>query len=257
MDVLASPELLIGLLQQHSFVVLVIGGVVGGIFAAVVGGGMFFSIPLFQLLFPGVSSGAIVGNIKAGSLVRGVGSMITTFRLIEFRKTLKITAIAFIGTLIGASIIADLDQRWLFFITIVAVIVAEAAPKIAKFVTPKRFTIASFLTGLYTGFLGAGSGILLVALLRLKHPVDADIGIVKANARFAETFLGISAVAIHFFHGNLIATLWVPWALGAFFGGILGGYILTYISALSGKTQKIILRVSFAVTIIVGAFAFF
>ncbi len=246
----------VGLPQEHAFLILVIGGVLGGIFAAVVGGGMFFSIPLFQLLFPEVSLGAIVGNIKTGTLIRGVGSMITTWRLIELRKTLMVSLLAFLGTIVGASVIADLDQRWLLLITIIAVAIAEAAPKLARFMTLHRYNLASVFIGLYTGFLGAGSGILLVAHMRLKHPDDTDIGIVKANARFAETFLGISAVAVHLFHGNLSASLWIPWSIGAFFGGLIGGSLLAYVSGLSGQVQKIILRFSFAVTIAVAALAF-
>lgn len=247
---------ILSILQAHSFAVLVLWGVVVGLIAAVAGGGMFFALPVFQLLFPGISTGAIVGNIKVGSLVRGIGSMITTFRLIEFRRTIQITFLAFLGTLVGASIIAELDQRWLFVITIFAVVIAELAPKLAQYVTPGRFTFASIVTGLYTGFLGAGTGILLVALLRLKHPEDSAIGVVKANARFAETFLGISAVVVHFLHGNLLFALLVPWSIGAFIGGLLGGWVMMFISNLPGQIQKIILRLSFAFTIAVAALAF-
>jgi uncharacterized protein len=257
MDLLAVVEIAVAFLQSHTVFTLIVVGFLTGIIATIVGGGMFFALPVFQFLFPGVSAGVLVGNIKVGSLVRGIGSAFTTFKLIEFKRTILVSLVAFLGTIIGASIIADLDQRWLFFIVIIAVVVAEIAPRLAKFVTPKTFTAASFLTGIYTGFLGAGSGIFLVALFRTKHPEDSDIAMVKANARFAETFLGISAVAVHFLHGNLILALFLPWSVGALIGGLVGGMLLTYMNNLSGALQKFVLRIGFAVTIGISALAFF
>lgn len=256
MDIVAFFEAIPRLLEANASLVLVVAGVFTGIIATVIGGGMFFSLPVFQFLYPGVPAGVLVGNIKVGSLIRGIGSALSTFRLIDFRHTIRISIVAFVGTIIGASIVADLDQRWLFFITVASVLVAEFSPRLARYVTERTFAIASFLIGVYTGFLGAGTGILLVALLRLKHAADTDIGKVKANARFAETFLGISAVAVHFFHGNLVPALWIPWSIGALIGGVIGGVVLVRISGLSGPLQKLILRLGFGFAILVSALAF-
>ena len=46
---------------------LLVGGFVVGIFSVIVGGGFFVSGLLLQFLFPSVSYGAIVGNLKVGS----------------------------------------------------------------------------------------------------------------------------------------------------------------------------------------------
>lgn len=244
------------LLTAHPSATLILWGIVAGVIAAVVGGGMFFSLPVFQLLFPRVPLGVLVGNIKVGSFIRGIGSAATTWRLIEFKRTLNASLVAFSGTLIGAFIITDLDQRWLLPLTVFAVIVAELTPRISKYITARTFTGASFLIGLYTGFLGAGTGIFLVALFRAKHPEDAEIAVVKANARFAETFLGISAVAVHWFFGNLMLALWLPWSIGAFVGGMLGGWFINFMNRLSGRWQKAILRFGFALAIGISAFTF-
>jgi uncharacterized membrane protein YfcA len=53
---------------------LLVGGFVVGIFSVIIGGGFFVSIPLLQFLFPSVSYGAVVGNLKVGSFFRGIGS---------------------------------------------------------------------------------------------------------------------------------------------------------------------------------------
>jgi len=245
------------LLQQHTFFFLVVGGFVGGVFAVILGGGMFFYTPFFQLMFPSVSFGAIVGNIKVGSFFRGIASTITTHPMIEYRKTIQTSAVAFVGTILGASLIANLDQRWLFPVTVLAIIVSELAPVVAKRITSRTFNIASFFTGMYAGFLGAGIGILLVALFRVKHPEDKDIAVVKVQARFSEFLLGITAVVVHWLHGNLHMQIWLPWSIGAFVGGLVGGVLLKRISGLTPQIQKIILRTSFALAFIVSAWAFF
>src|SRR4029077_10550374 len=63
---------------------LLLGGFVVGIFSVIVGGGFFVSIPLRQFLFPSVSYGAIVGNLKVGSFFRGIGSTITNRKEIDW-----------------------------------------------------------------------------------------------------------------------------------------------------------------------------
>src|SRR5258708_37439746 len=63
---------------------LLLGGFVVGIFSVIVGGGLFVSIPLLQFLFPSVSYGAIVGNLKVGSFFRRIGSPVTNRKEIDW-----------------------------------------------------------------------------------------------------------------------------------------------------------------------------
>ena len=140
---------------------------------------------------------------------------------------------------------------------ILAIVVSETAPLIEKKINERTFSIASFLIGAYTGFLGAGTGILLVALFRITHPEDKDIAVAKVQARFSEFLLGITAVLVHWFHGNLHLEIWLPWSIGAFAGGMLGGLLLKRISGIPPHLQKIILRTSFALAFIVSAWTFF
>src|SRR6516164_8415529 len=65
-------------------VLLLVGGFIVGIFSVIIGGGFFVSIPLLQFLFPSVSYGAIVGNLKVGSFFRGIGSTITNRKGIDW-----------------------------------------------------------------------------------------------------------------------------------------------------------------------------
>ena len=236
---------------------LVMAGAIIGVFSVVIGGGMFFSIPLMQWLFPGISFGAIVGNLKVGSFFRSVGSTISTHKQIEYVSNVKLAILALIGTGIGTTLIASLSQKWLFPALVVAVLLAFFAPKLADKITNKTFHVASFLTGVYAGAFGAGIGVLLIALLRLKHPADTDIAFVKIQARFVEWLLVITAVAMHLYHGNIITAIWVPWAVGALIGGYIGGVALNRLGHLPGSVQKSVLYASFAVALVVAGIRFF
>jgi uncharacterized membrane protein YfcA len=228
-----------------------------GIFAAVVGGGFFFSVPFMQWMFPEVAFGVLIGNLKVGSFFRSIGTIGSTWRQIEYRENMKTSAFAFLGTVIGSSFIANLNQKWLFPAVIVAVILAEAAPRVAKYITSRSFNIAAFLTGAYAGVFGAGVGVMLIALLRLKHTKDAEIAFVKIQARFVEFLLVIAAVVTHFLHGNLVSAMWVPWSSGALVGGYVGGHALDRIGRMPGQVQAYILYAAFAVSIAVAGIKFF
>src|SRR5262245_56223911 len=90
-------------------------------------------------------------------------------------------------------------------------------------------------------------GIILVALLRLKHPAVERIAHVKIQARFIEWLIVIVAVIAHYFHGNLILALWLVWSMGSFAGGLAGGVLLRKLGAMSGKMQIGVVRVAYLV----------
>src|SRR5512138_2403880 len=107
---LSSSALAAWLLRGETAVLLV-GGFVVGIFSVFIGGGFFVSIPLMQILFPSVSYGAIVGNLKVGSFFRGIGSTITNRKEIDWLGNLLSSVPLVIGTVLGVMVIAHLHQR--------------------------------------------------------------------------------------------------------------------------------------------------
>ncbi len=210
---------------------------------------MFLTVPLFQFLFPEISLGALVGNMKVGSLFRSVGSTIMTHPSIYYVQNIKLAVLALVGTVIGASFISNLDQVWVLPALIMAVLVAVFAPKIAPYVSARTFHVMSFFSGVNAGVFGAGIGVILLALLRFQYPDDTDIGVLKIQARFVEFLLVIVAVIAHFFHGNLIFSIWFPWSCGAVAGGVVGGILLNKLGKLPGTLQKWFLYASFVIAI--------
>jgi uncharacterized membrane protein YfcA len=201
--------------------------------------------------------GAVVGNIKVSSFFRSIGSTASTFRQIEFLQNFKLVPVALVGTVLGATAISHIDQKWMLPAIVSAIIFTIQAPKFASRVTPQTFALASFITGVYAGVLGAGIGVMLVALLRLKHPEDTEIALVKIQARFVEFLLVIAAVITHIFNGSLISALWVPLSIGGIIGGYAGGVLLNKMGELSGLVQKRILYAAFSIDLLVAAKKFF
>ena len=236
--------------------ILLVSGLLIGIFSVVIGGGFFFSVPLLQLLFPHASVGVIVGNLKVASLVRGVSTAWVTRHSIAWRDTLICSIPLVIGSFFGATLIADLSQRWILPVLLLAVLVTERAAYLSKYFSVSKLYWAFFLLGIYTGFLGAGTGLLIVTLLRLRHPEDGEIAWIKIQTRLIELVAVVSAVIAHLLHGNLVMDIWLYYSIGAFVGGMVGGAILERLEKLSGRVQHIVLRIAFLFGIAVSSKAF-
>src|SRR5262249_50083555 len=83
---------------------LLVGGFIVGIFSVIIGGGFFVSIPLMQFLFPSISYGGIVGNLKVGSFFRGIGSTIENRKEIDWLGNLLWSVPLVIGTVLGVMV---------------------------------------------------------------------------------------------------------------------------------------------------------
>lgn len=241
---------LTSLLFTPTALLLIVGGFLVGIFSVVTGGGFFFSIPLFQWQFPALSYGTIVGNLKVGSFFRGIGSTWETWKEIHLMKAFKASIPLIFGVIIGVLLIAQIDQRWILPALVVAILLSEFADKLAKMVTPSMYLGASFLTGVYSGILGAGVGVILVAILRLKDPEDFKIADLKMQTRFLEWIMGIVAVIAHLAVGNLLLWLLVPWSVGSVVGGIVGAKVLRKVGTMSGGVQKLLLRTAYCLALL-------
>ena len=87
---------------------------------------------------------------------------------------------------------------------------------------------------------------LIVALLRVLTPDENRIVDVKIQARFVEFVMGVAAISVHSWAGNLVANVWVPWALGNFVGGAAGGVLLSTLLHVPARVQRLLLFFAYA-----------
>lgn len=235
---------------------LFLSGIPIGIFAIVFGGTMFLSLPVFQILFPELAMGAIIGNIKMGSVIRNLGAVFVLRKDISLKGIWPLFTLFCGGAVLGAISIANVSQVFIPPAIIAAILISEFSKQISSHIPKPIFYLAVLLTGMFGGIIGAGISILILALLRIRIHEDHRIHHVRSLAIFTELLLTIAAVVVFWIQGQLIFSIWIAWAAGSIIGGFIGGKLIHYTGKLNPKTQKIALRAVFAFALIIALLKF-
>jgi len=224
-----------------------------GIYAILFGGALFLSLPLFQILFPGALVGSIVSNIKVGSVFRNGMALYGGREALSFsfNKTTKVAIPLVLGTIVGSLGIISLSQIFIIPILIIAIIVTEISGTTISLIPNYFYTFLAFLTGFYIGIFGAGSFVSIVALLHIKN-TEKNIAKIRMEALLLEFILAIISVSIFFFGGRINISVAFAWTAGSLIGGYLGGKIVKHTAKLSSKKQKYLLRITFALALIIA-----
>lgn len=207
-------------------IILFLGGITVGVIGVLFGGSAFIGLALFQFLFPTFTFAQILGNYRMGSLTRGVASTVGTKEHIDVKKNLIILIPFVIASAIGVLAISKLDQSYLAYAVVLAILVSELSPKLAPLINKKRRGVASFILGIYSGLISAGTGLFLFALTRTAYPKKEDIVHAKIQARFIELAGIFLVIGVHVWNGDLIWQVFLPWAGGTMIGGYIGAILL-------------------------------
>lgn len=235
-----------------------------GVFGVLFGASMFLALPIFQIMFPGTGNiGALVGSIKVGSLMRGVGSSLTTREHLK-RPDLKRYAPVFVGVMAGVFLISSLSERFVIPVLVLAIFVTIFARPISTWIIkrPGLPPLIGLMVGIYIGFFGAGAALLIMALIRIYEPVDYGsddkLILLQMQSRYMELLLGGIAVVGHVIVGTLVFgdwPMWLWWGIGAFIGGLVGGGILSAMKSVPPVIQRLMIYSSFAAALGVALFA--
>jgi uncharacterized protein len=226
---------------------LIFSGAIGiGVLAVIMGGTLFLSFPLFQILFPDMSLAAIVGNIKFGSILRNAAALIPNRSTIDY-KVLWIAPLLCLGSLIGSWQVIAVSPIIIPVVLLLGLIVTEYGHKLK--LPPYLWWIATFIVGVYGGIFGAGIMLLILALLRLKTSTTVDA---RTNALLLE--LLVSAVGVvTFWYFNLINwPIALTWAFGGMIGGYIGGHIIKSTGKWPQETQDWLIRGAFFIALVVA-----
>lgn len=224
-----------------------------GIFAVVIGASQFVSIPIFQLFFPQMSLGGIIGNLRIGNMVRDAVALLPVRRDVRFRSMLKFILAMCIGSVIGTVGIAAVSQAFLLPILIGAVAITEAAPWISRHMHRHALVFALFLTGIYYGVIGAGGSVITMAFLRVHFPRDEQIHAVRVHMLLLEFCAFVVSVAAFVMTGEIDWAVSLVWGAGAVIGGFIGGKLLVHIGKTSPASQKFWMRAVAGAAIAVAA----
>ena len=248
---------MIEIAQNYLAFSLAILGIFFGFLASVFGNSLPLNLAVMQLLLPGANFGVLVGQSKVGGILRGTGFLLSVYKKIDLKIIAWIWPPIAIGSVVGVSLIAHLDSKWIFPTLVGAYFIAEFAGKIAPRISQTTLYPAALLTGIYIGFLGAGMRAILMSFLRLRFPEDHLITTLKIHCSLVAWSTAFIAAIGHFLHGNIVWAWALPFAGGCFIGGLLGGQVLKNFTVKSPQTQKWLMRTSFGLGILISGYLFF
>lgn len=213
-----------------SLSLLVVLAIVAGVINAMAGGGSLLILPTLVAL--GLPPSVANGTIRVGVLVAAVSTSVTFHvqKVREYRVAARLAAPMIAGAIAGtwlATRLSDAVLRPLFGIALAAwavILVVRPGRFLESPSEPKKpgpvAWIAAIAVGLYGGFLQAGVGFPLMALLilGLGHPP------VQANAAKTLLVLAYTCIALPMFaYADQVAwTEGAALAVGSIVGGWLG-----------------------------------
>lgn len=219
-------------------VILVLAGVISGIFASVAGMASIVAYPVLILLgYPPV----MANILSTGSLVfSGVGSIFSSYDLIKKNIKIAITVISssLLGGILGSYLLLHLPKDNFehlvpYFILLSAILLfisGRATPKKASITNINNnyflLLLVGFLIGIYIGYFGSGSGLMLVSslLIILKLPF------VEVNAIKNVSTLSTNILSFIIYQ----ASVSIDWqtvillGVGMFAGGYIGPKLILY-----------------------------
>ena len=216
------------------WVLIAIAGFGAGVINAAVGSGTLLVYPVLTAM--GVPPVTANGSNGLG-LVGGSFTSAWTYRAL-WRDRIRVLrwpiAAGCLGAFLGALLVISLQER--FFVAVIPWLVLAATALVAltpvinrwlrtrtshTAALPRRMWPASGLVGIYSGYFGAGQGIVLLALFGLRYDTDIQRANAAKNAFAAAANLVSALVFLVTGHVDIAVAACV--ALGAIPGGYFGG----------------------------------
>ncbi len=216
--------------------ILAVVGVAAGFLNVMAGGGSLLVMPIMVLMgLPGpVANGTTRVAILAQNISATAGFRRKGFS--DIRLSLSLAACALPGAVVGAWFGTKLDGVW-FNRVLAAVMIAvlilmatgrkhSTSSETPAPTTRRRMVVGHALmvgAGLYGGFIQAGVGFILMAILH--RVMGIDLVRVNMNKVFIVGIYTIAAIAIFAARGSVLWTTGLALAVGMALGGWIGSHV--------------------------------
>ncbi len=213
-------------------IIIIIAGIAAGFLNVVAGGGSLITLPL--LMFLGLPSAVANATNRIGIIGQNIFA-VAGFKskgVSTFPYSLYLGSSAFLGAIVGAQIAVDMDDR-LFkkVLSIIMVLIAVSMvlrPLKKSGAQEERMgkkhqimgILSFFGVGIYGGFIQAGVGFIMIALLTTIN----GLSLVKTNSAkvFVALTYTIAALAIFIMEGVINWAFGLTLAIGNAIGGWIG-----------------------------------
>lgn len=224
-------------MENHIIILLCLASFIAGFVDAIVGGGGLIQTPATFILLPNLSVASVIGSLKIPGFS---GTAIATYQYlkkvkIDWKLFAIMAIVSFIFAYMGSSLLNvmqnDFMKPVLFFILIFLLIYTYFKKDFGQFETDKLSkkrkyvyaVLVCMVLGFYDGFIGPGTGSLLI--MAFIAFLGFDFLKASANAKLVNLATNIGSITLFALKGKIIWTIAIPMAVcnatGAWIGARL------------------------------------
>jgi uncharacterized protein len=203
-----------------------------GFIDSIAGGGGLISLPAY--IFAGIPIHLAMGTNKLSSSIGTLTASITFFvhKKIWIKLALVSAAFALVGSWIGASLallFSDVALKTILILVLPVMAVFVLKPRKEVVVTAKdqfpwiQITLITFLVGMYDGFIGPGTGSMLI--FGFVSVIGMSYTQASANAKIVNLASGIAALITFGFSSKVNVVLGLAAAVFSVAGNIAGSLL--------------------------------
>ena len=224
-------------MENYIIITLCIASFVAGFVDAIVGGGGLIQTPVALIALPNLSVASIIGTLK----IPGFSG--TSIATIQYLKKVKVdwklfgvmAIVSFVFAFIGSSLLNVMQNDFMkpvLFIILVLLLVYTYLKKdfgqfeISTLTTKRKYIYAVIICifiGFYDGFIGPGTGSLLI--MAFVAILGFDFLQASTNAKLVNLATNIGSITLFVIKGKIVWTIAIPMAVcnatGAFIGARL------------------------------------
>lgn len=224
-------------MENYIIIILCIASFVAGFVDAIVGGGGLIQTPVALIALPNLSVASIIGTLK----IPGFSG--TSIATIQYLKKVKVdwklfgvmAVVSFVFAFIGSSLLNVMQNDFMkpvLFIILVLLLVYTYLKKdfgqfeISNLSTKRKYIYAVIICifiGFYDGFIGPGTGSLLI--MAFVAILGFDFLQASANAKLVNLATNIGSITLFVIKGKIVWAIAIPMAVcnatGAFIGARL------------------------------------
>lgn len=221
-------------MEPYLLIFLCIASFLAGFIDAIVGGGGLIQTPVALILLPNSSVASIIGTLKIPGFS---GTSMATYHYLKkvtvnWKLVLVMAIVSFVFAYLGSSLLNVMQNDFmkpLFFVILILLLLYTYFKKdFGQFTAPtlslkKQYFFAvgiAIFLGFYDGFIGPGTGSLLImAFIAI---LGFDFLQASAYAKLVNLATNIGSIALFSLKGKIIWTVALPMALCNVTGSWLG-----------------------------------
>lgn len=239
-----------------SIIYLVLMSLLAGILTGIVG---MASLTLYPVMLSvGVAPITANATITVAQVGAGFGTVLASLRELHghWKQAIQIACLNTIGGVFGALILihssnAGFKKLVPLFIFLAGIMILTPARKPGHQLNPRVVTWLSwlglFLVGIYTGYFGAASGLLMIAVL--SKIVKENYAIYNSMRNFASFCNNIVAATLFISMIRIDWAVIIPLLIRLFTGGYIGPIIVRFIPSKAIKTAVGIFAIGLAIVL--------